>query len=357
MIYIRSILMAVVMLCAANVHADDNLLDWLHDAGNALHLQRDTDDDDNDHARLLTLEQGETEMYPRISPDGKSMLVVSGKRNRPYISLRLVENGDPLQVVSDYDQQVMDSGAWYGSDQMTFLSYRDNTLSLWLKRADASRVRKLYRRLDGELRTPLLLDDGDIIAVRLSSLHHSARNRNKKNIPALFNNWEAKGYQSHIVRINAQGAENDLSPGTNPVLSPDGKRLVFSVQDGHSWSLFMMNTDGSDLVQLTEGQHVDVQPAWSEDGRWIVFTSNRGLEQAGHAGSVNWDIWLIGRDGGDLMRLSASEAKDGAPVISHGRVYFHSDRKVDKQSAKEHQLRGRRGGFHIWVIELPAKVS
>ncbi|MFQ5518579.1 MAG: TolB family protein, partial [Mariprofundus sp.] len=107
--------------------------------------------------------------------------------------------------------------------------------------------------------------------------------------------------------------------------------------------------------------NVDVQPTWSPDGKWIAFTSNRGnvdLQKGVRKGSSNWDIWMIGYDGQSLTRLTHNKARDGAPSIANnGKVYFHSDRKVSKQTRKMHRVSGSTGGFHIWSVSLPAKAG
>ncbi|WP_167630955.1 TolB family protein [Mariprofundus ferrooxydans] len=359
--FVSLTLLLLLSVPSASQAAD--LMDWLEEAGKALHT--DESADAGDHASLLTLEPGENEMYPKVSPDGNHLLVVSTHRGKSVISQRMLENGDPINVVGDYDQQVMDSAAWYGPDKVTFLSYRENSLDLWEKPVDGGSVRKLYRRLDGELRFPVLLNNGEMIVARMTPKHGTAVGHRGRQTEATFIDWDRRGYQYNLTLITEQGAEKVLSPGSNPALSPDGSRLVFTMQDGHFWHLFMMNTDGSDLVQLTSGEHVDAQPVWSPDGSWIAFTSNRGDEDeddkdGGHSSKQqrNWDIWLIGRDGSNLTRLTTNKASDGAPSFANnGRIYFHSDRKVSREESKSHQVRGRTSGFHIWTILLPAKVS
>ncbi|TLS66017.1 hypothetical protein FEF65_11785 [Mariprofundus erugo] len=347
------IALAVMMLAVSPAHAG-GFIDWL-DEGSSRH---DVDRADGDGAVLLTLEAGENEMYPKVSPDGKYLLVIAGKHGKPVISLRMLENGDPVHVVGDYDQQIPDSIAWHGNDEITFLSYRSDSLGLWRKPVTGGVLRTLDRRLDGELRTPLILDDESVIAVRLDTAADHGGGDRQHGEP-LFTNWQVPGKHPSIARISGQGAEVELAAGVNPALSPDGTRIAFSMQEKHNWHLFMMNVDGSDLVQLTEGDHVDAQPAWSPDGRWLAFTSNRsvdGEEEEHH--NNNWNIWLIGRDGRNLMRLTSDKARDGAPSIANnGKVYFHSDRHIERDDEQEHQVRGATSGFHIWSIELPAKVS
>ncbi|MDQ6992155.1 MAG: hypothetical protein Q9M31_01655 [Mariprofundus sp.] len=332
------------------------LLDWLHHSAN----QAGQDElRSADNARLLTLEPGENEMYPKVSPDDKHLLVVSGKPGKQVFSVRQLENGDQRYVVGDYQQLVFDSATWHGSGEISFLSYRGDGLSLWKKQADDSVVRTLHSRQDGLLRSPKLLADGSIIAVRLVAKRTGSFSRkNKLSLKAEFNNWNRAGYDTKISHISKYGADTMLAPGLNPSLSPDGKRVVYAMRDGQSYHLFIMNVDGSDLVQLTDGASVDVQPAWSSDGKWLAFTSNRASISEQHHHKDNWDIWMIGRDGTNLMRLTKDAAKDGAPTVAdNGQVYFHSDRKVTADDKAAHQVHKKTTGFHVWMIVLPAKVS
>jgi len=332
----------------------ENLLNWLEGATGS--YRQGGDSIQPDGAELVTLEDRQNEMYPKVSPDGKYFLVVSSQKRKPVISRRLVENGDPINIVSDYDPQALDSIAWRGNADVTFLSHRADSLGIWQKPVDGGVIRRLHGRLDGELRDPIVLDDDSIIAVRLQRL---ARNEpktrvKKKNYQLGFDNWEYKGQKSHLVKIDKGGAESILASGVNPAVSPDGKRVVFTMQAGRSWHLFVMSVDGSELVELTEGRSIDVQPAWSADGQWVAFTSNRSDADMRHPSKGNWDVWMVGQDGRNLVRLTTDKARDGAPSFAkNGRVYFHSDRKVSKQKREYHQVSGSNKGFHIWSVLPP----
>ena len=60
--------------------------------------------------------------------------------------------------------------------------------------------------------------------------------------------------------------------------SPDGSRIAFSSDRDANTEIYMMNTDGSGIVRLTDHPASDMEPAWSPDGKLIAFSSNRDGE-------------------------------------------------------------------------------
>jgi len=338
---------------AAPLASANSILDWVdeHRPEASRHQTEPAD-----QAQLLTLEPGQTEMYPRISPNGRFLMTLSSKGKQAWISRRFSENGDPANVVTD-DNRALDAIGWADDGHAYYLSERAGGLGLWEKITDGEAMQRRIMPLHGLITQPILLPDDTIIAVRLraenrSSKPHTSRHTAKGN----FNNWTIPGFQAKIVRFHADGSEALLSEGINPALSPDGLWIAFSMAAGRSTHLFRMRTDGSELIQLTDSRSEDVQPAWSPDGHWILFTSNRANPDLRHPTKAQWDIWRIGTDGRNLTQITRDLARDGgASMGTDGNVYFHSDRTVGKALRTQHQLTsGSAAGFHIWRIDFPA---
>ena len=307
-----------------------------------------------DDAKLLTLEPDQNEQYPKISPNGRHLLVSAADDSRAWISQRATENGDPINTVTE-DADAVFSASWNGDNSVAFLSDRAGSLGLWLKAADGKGVLRRALELNGKVAEPILLADGSIIAVRLLA----DGNRVERHDPRdNFDNWTNSGYETHIVRVHPSGSEEELGRGVNPALSPNGEWIAFSVASGRSHHLFLMKIDGSELTQLTDSRTVDVQPAWSADGQWIVFTSNRAEPDMRSPDKSNWDIWAVSRDGRTLNRLTKDANRDGAPSVAvDGTIYFHSDRDISKVDALDHQVEGNTRGFHIWSVKLQTPKS
>jgi dipeptidyl aminopeptidase/acylaminoacyl peptidase len=105
----------------------------------------------------------------------------------------------------------------------------------------------------------------------------------------------------------------------NPEISPDGSLVVFArgfvdvMKDQNASNLWVVDTRGERLRQLTDGAWRDSAPVWSPDGKRIAFLSNRSGSTQIHV------LWLDTRETAQLTRVDRDPSglvwsPDGAQI-------------------------------------------
>jgi dipeptidyl aminopeptidase/acylaminoacyl peptidase len=97
----------------------------------------------------------------------------------------------------------------------------------------------------------------------------------------------------------------------HPHFSPDGKTIVFVSDRSGSDNLWLVNSDGTDLRQLThETDRLYVSPTFTPDGKYVVASKSQST-----SGS-QLDLYLYYLDGGTGLRLTGDSAagRGGIPA-------------------------------------------
>lgn len=134
----------------------------------------------------------------------------------------------------------------------------------------------------------------------------------------------SRDHGSGIFRLDvATGAETRLTaPGVNsfdPAFSPDGRTIVFTRESPRGLQLFLMAPDGQKVRQLTNFYGISASvPAWSPDGSRIAFTGARDRESG---------VFVMRANGTEAFRLTTGFTGAGEAAWSRDskRIYFESD--------------------------------
>lgn len=93
----------------------------------------------------------------------------------------------------------------------------------------------------------------------------------------------------NIVRLVREG----LVGQAYPEFSPDGSMIVYWFIEDRS--IHVMNTLGENDITLTEGY----DPSWSSDGQKIVFVGTDTIEH-----KVSYSLWIMNADGSDKVQIT-----------------------------------------------------
>lgn len=97
----------------------------------------------------------------------------------------------------------------------------------------------------------------------------------------------------------------------SPTWSPDGRLMAYvSERDGNP-EIYVMDLNTKEQRRLTEHKATDIDPAWSPDGRTIAFASNQARDHA-----ADTDIYTMDINGKKVKRLTNKGGNNSTPAWS-----------------------------------------
>jgi TolB protein len=131
-----------------------------------------------------------------------------------------------------------------------------------------------------------------------------------------FDRYVASGYEIWIMNADGSDSHRLTNSGAldqHPQFTHDGKRIIYThalsgvTSDSDLWS---MKVDGSDKQPLTtDPNRYDDQADISPDGHQIVF-------QGGPKGGGPYSIWIASADGSGAHALTSTPTRDDEPAFS-----------------------------------------
>ncbi len=264
------------------------------------------------------------DMLPRFSPDGKQLAFVQGDRtNFQNIHLMPVAGGSSRQLTHS---QVKVRGLDWSADGMdlVFAASPDGSLELWRLAVKSGELRVLptrggspfypslaaggsrlvYQELqqEGEIwrcglpRTPA--DEVEIAALIQSTRIDWNASYSPDGSRILFLSDRSGKREIWICDPEGKGPHQltqlDGAYIFRPRWSPQSDRIAFDAAYNDTMQIFVMEVDGGEVRQVTQGKHHHRLAHWSRDGRWIYYSVDEG---------DHWQFWRVGVDGRSRERV------------------------------------------------------
>ena len=245
--------------------------------------------------RLTDLQGRET--FPSLSPDGTFFVYTKIIDGSSDLFLQRVAGGKPINLTAD--SAAGDSQPAFSPDgqQIAFRSEREGG-GIFLMGATGESV----KRLTDFGFNPAWSPDGREIAVATEGAFDP----------------RARFSTSQIVRVDvATGARHSLAvpDGVQPAWSPHRLRIAYwgVTEPRNHRAIWTIPVDGGPPVTVVDDAFYNWSPAWSPDGRFLVFASNRG-------GSMNlWRVAIDERSGrvlGTPQPITNSSEWSALPSLS-----------------------------------------
>lgn len=115
-----------------------------------------------------------------------------------------------------------------------------------------------------------------------------------------FRGCDDTGNRCGIWTIDLSGGNRipltTISADNRPAWSPDGRYVVF-MSDGRdgNMEIYRVDTNTEQVLRLTTAPAIDGLPTVSPDGAWVAFVSNR---------SGSWQLWAVPLAGGNAVPIA-----------------------------------------------------
>jgi serine/threonine protein kinase len=248
------------------------------------------------------------ELYPSLSPDGKSLVYASRVSGNWDIYLQRVDRGTPINLTRDSLSDDIQPAFSPDGGRIAFRSERDGG-GIFSMGATGESV----RRVTDFGYNPTWSPDGKEIACAT-----------EEALPPPLRLGPNSGLWAVPIGGGQRRSIPESGDALQPVWSPHGHRIAFwGVRSGRPDIWTIPATGQGQSVRLTDDLHADWHPVWSPLGDYIYFVSNR-------AGVMNiWRIPIEERSGrvlgspepvttGASPTLSLSLSGDGRIAYSQG---------------------------------------
>ncbi len=208
----------------------------------------------------LTDQPGQ-ELFPSLSPDTKFMAYSAGG----HVFLQRIGEKSPIDLTKDSTSRNWQPAFSPDGRRLAFRSERDGG-GIFVMPVTGASVRRLTDFGYNPAWSP---DAKEIVCATETFLNPESRVTSGSSLWAVN---VSTGERRQVTKPQT------IEDAVQPNWSPHGHRIAhWSVQTGHP-SIWTVSASGGDPAPVAQDDHLNWNPVWSSDGRYLYFASDRGPE-------------------------------------------------------------------------------
>lgn len=279
----------------------------------------------------------DTDSRIALSKDGTKIAFISWKSGNGDIYVRPLGSGSRALIQRTFSSETESNPAFSpDGKQIAFAVWKEGSRKICLIQADGgSAVRIVTTSTPQNANHPDFSPDGKMLAFNSFNLKWNPK----------INQWEYEERSEYVwIYDLSNGSFTQYVQGLMPKFSPDNKGIIFKRLSQKGWyGLWMLNLLTGAETHIIGGEdwgvgYFDIAP----DGNKIVFTSNKGTQEGSNS-RINSNLWVVNIDGTNLMQLTFHPGDDICPVWSSDgkHIFFLACRGEEKE-----------GVMNIWQMEV-----
>jgi Tol biopolymer transport system component len=292
--------------------------------------------------------EGINHVRPRWSPDGTRIVFQNIERTKFDVRVFDLSVGRAVSVTNDAVQDL--NPVWSPSGRFIyFSSYRGGGINIWRASLspDLSAVGSPQQLTIGAGQDIEIAISRDSKRLAFSTLRQNA---DIWRLPVDPATGKPVGEPQEVITTTREDSRG--------AWSPDGKYIAFNSDRTGEMNIWLFDLESGQSRQLTRGSGGDYQANWSPNGKRITFFSSR-------AGTA--DIWCVDVESGNLEQITASDYVNVNPFYSPDgkRIAYNSDQtgrpeiwvmRSDGTEPRQLSNSGVMGHFICWSKDSDAVI-
>lgn len=297
-----------------------------------------------------------------FSPDGKTVAFAFGQADtgdRDFGVYTVGEDGE-IRPATDFKWLFVRDVIWLPDEKGLLVSarVRNEPQQVWLVSLETGDVRPVPGMPVGVGAISATRDLKQILVTQMSrtATVYLASQSEPNDLQPVAQGWESAVWapDRDLVYDSLAGGNDDIwlltadmksqkqlttesSLDFDPVISPDGRHIVFVSDRAGKYNVWRMNPDGNDPVRLTNGDG-EQSPTFTPDGQFVLFNSMKDSS-----------LWRVPVTGGEAIQV-LNIPTDRISISSDGTKFAHF---VQRKNACYVSIRSFEDASVLREFEIP----